>query len=416
MAETIICPSCGNEIALSDALSKQIEEKYEKSYKAAIKRKDDEYKAKAAELESAKESMAEQVANQVKQAKAKIEQDVKRKYESEIGLELKDLKQQIDEKSKKLDESQVKELEFRKKQREYEEKTKSLELEITRRTDEARLKITEEVAKKAVEDNRLKLAEKDKQLEGMHKQIEELKRKSEQGSQQIQGEVVEVELEKALKNTFPIDEILPVEKGISGADIIQLVRNSLGQACGTIIWETKQAKDWSDKWLGKLREDQRAKRAEVAVLMTRVLPDGITRFSQMEGIWVTNYDCALNLAQAIRLNLIELNNTKAAVVGKGEKMEAVYSYLISTQFRHRVEAIVEAFTTMKMDLDQEKRAYSRIWSKREKQIESVILNTSGLYGDLQGIVGSTLPRIESLEMEALPAGDGLASTAKSSDS
>ncbi len=405
MTENIICPYCKREIALSDALSKQVEEKYDKSYRAAVKRKDEEYQVKVAELEKAKESVAEQVASAVKLAKVRIEQDTKQKYESGIGIELKDLKQQIEEKNKKLEESQEKELELRKKQREYEEKQKTLELEIARRIDEARLKILEEVGKKATEDNRLKLAEKDKQLEGMHRQIEELKRKSEQSSQQIQGEVVEVELEKALQNEFPIDEILPVEKGISGADVIQRVRNSLGQNCGTIIWETKQTMAWSDKWLGKLREDQRAQKAEIAVIMSRALPAGINRFTQFEGVWVTNYECSLNLAHALRLSLMELANAKAAVIGKGEKMEAVYSYLISTQFRHRVEAIVEAFTTMKVDLDQERKAMNRMWSKREKQIESVLLNTSGLYGDLQGIVGSTLPQIESLELKSLPEGN-----------
>jgi hypothetical protein len=405
MADQIICPFCKKEIALTDAISKQIQEKYEKSYRAAIKRKDEEYQTKVAELEKAKELVAEQVAKAIKTERTKIEQEAKRKLEGEYGVELKDLKQQIEEKGKKLEESQAKELALRKLQREFEEKQKSLELEIARRVDEARVTIKEELTKRTSEESRLKLAEKDKQLEDTRRQVEELKRKLEQGSQQTQGEVVELELERMLGNLFPMDEIEPISKGVAGADVAQNVRNSLGQPCGTILWEAKQAKEWSEKWLPKLREDQRARNAELAVLMTRVLPKGIENFAHRDGIWITNYPCFSNLAQALRISLIDVANAKSIMVGITEKKEAVYQYLTSPKFRHRVEAIVEAFTTMKSDLEQEKRAITKIWSKRETQIENVVLNTSGLYGDLQGIVGSTLPRIDTLELESLPAGE-----------
>jgi len=43
----------------------------------------------------------------------------------------------------------------------------------------------------------------------------------------------------------------------------------------------------------------------------------------------------------------------------------------------------------------------KIWAKREKQIEKVVKNTSRMYGSLQGIVGSTLPELKTLELKAL---------------
>jgi hypothetical protein len=53
---------------------------------------------------------------------------------------------------------------------------------------------------------------------------------------------------------------------------------------------------------------------------------------------------------------------------------------------------------MKQDLEAEKRSLQRSWSKREKELERVIMSTSSLYGDLQGIIGGSLPTIQQLEL------------------
>jgi hypothetical protein len=234
----------------------------------------------------------------------------------------------------------------------------------------------------------------------MRKTIDELKRKSEQGSMQAQGEVLELDLEAGLKARFPMDTVEPVPKGLRGADILQNVINAEGQRCGIIIWETKRTKSWSDSWISKLKDDQREINADIPVIVSEVLPKGISAFSQIEGVWVTNRALALNVAEVLRGLLIHVSQATVASVNKGEKIELLYKYLSSPAFRQRVEAIVEAFTTMKEDLDKEKRAMTKIWAKREKQIEKVVINTAGMYGDMQGIIGAALPEIKMLDMES----------------
>ena len=249
------------------------------------------------------------------------------------------------------------------------------------------------------EEHRLKDMEKEKKISDMLKTIEELKRKGEQGSMQTQGEVLELDLEALLRSRFPTDEIEPVPKGIRGADILQRVHNRSGQLCGTIIWESKRTKAWSDGWIAKLKDDQREVKAEIAVIVSETLPSGVKAFTQMEGVWVADFTLAASLAEVLRSGLTQLALAKLSAVGRGEKMDVIYNYLSGPHFRQRVEGIVEAFKSMKEDLDQEKRAITRTWAKREKQIERVINNTAGMYGDIQGIIGASLPEIKILELD-----------------
>lgn len=215
---------------------------------------------------------------------------------------------------------------------------------------------------------------------------------------QTQGEVLELDLESLLKSQFPVDEIEPVPKGIKGADIVQRVHDRGGRFCGTIIWESKHTKAWNDGWLSKLKDDQREVKAEIAVLVTETMPKGIERFSQVGGVWVTSYVLSIALASVLRTSLIDLAQLKSSLVGKSEKMEVLYNYLSGSEFRQRIEAIVESFQSMKEDLEQEKRATVKMWAKREKQIERVVTNTAGMYGDMEGIIGTSLPHIRSLEL------------------
>jgi hypothetical protein len=238
----------------------------------------------------------------------------------------------------------------------------------------------------------------------MRKTIDDLKRKAEQGSMQTQGEVLELDLEALLKARFRFDTIEPVPKGMRGADILQRVVSSLGQACGTVLWETKRTKAWSDGWIEKLKDDQREAKAEIAVIVTEVLPKGIHFFGEVEGVWVTTPSIAVKMAELLRSTLIQVGQATLSSSNKGEKMELLYNYLSGLAFKQKVETIVEAFATLKEDLDKEKRATAKIWAKRERQIERVIMSTSGMYGDMQGIIGSSLPEIKMLDLEA-SAGD-----------
>ena len=277
-----------------------------------------------------------------------------------------------------------------------------MKLEVERTIDQERKRIWEEATRRISEERSLKEAEKEKQLADMRRQIEELKRKAELTSQQVQGEVQEIELESILGQQFRLDAIEPVPKGVRGADVIQRVRDDMGRLCGSIIWESKRTKAWSDGWLQKLKDDQRAAKAEIAVLVTSVLPKEVNRFGCYEGIWVADFPSAIGLATALRVSLVQLTQTCSALQGKTEKMDLIYNYLSGTAFKQRIEAIMEAFVAMKSDLDAEKRSMEKIWSKRAAQLERVIKNTAGMYGDLQGIIGSALPEVKILE---LPSND-----------
>jgi hypothetical protein len=255
------------------------------------------------------------------------------------------------------------------------------------------------VARKFTEDQRLKTAEKDKQLEDMRRQIEDLKRKAEQGSQQTQGEVLELEIESNLRTAFPHDEIIPVPKGMKGGDIIQKVKTTSGQDAGVIIWETKRTKSWSDGWIDKLKDDQRSIAAEFAVIVSQVLPKGVSHLAQIDGVWVADFLSFVGIAVALRSHVLQIFQARAVAAGKGEKLDFLYSYLTGTQFKQRVEVIVESFKSMQEDLDKEKRVIQKGWATREQQIARVLVSTVGMYGDIQGIVGASLPKIAALELE-----------------
>jgi hypothetical protein len=235
----------------------------------------------------------------------------------------------------------------------------------------------------------------------MQRQIDELKRKAEQGSQQLQGEVFELQLEATLRARFPLDAIEPVGKGEFGGDVLQRVVGPAGQACGAILWETKRTKNWTDGWLPKLRADQRAAGAELAILVSKALPKEVDTFGHVDGIWVTDFPFIVPLAIALRQSLIEVAGTRHAQEGQATKMELVYQYLTGPKFRHRVEAIVEKFSDMHADLDRERKTMTRLWAKREAQIQGVIESTAGMYGDLQGIAGKAFQEIDGLGISLL---------------
>ncbi|NMD01293.1 MAG: DUF2130 domain-containing protein [Bacteroidales bacterium] len=387
---------------------KELEEKkklfeldFEKKIGQERKKLEKEYNKLKDQFSEQQEQLEKEYEFKLKDFKKKIEDNLKKKIEDNLSIELQDLRLQLKEQDEIIKNSQKKELEFIKSKRELDQKKKNFELEITKKMEEERNILEEEISKRITEEYRFKEAEKEKQISGMIKQIEELKRKAEQGSQQLQGEVLEIELEDMLRVSFPKDIIEPVTKGVKGADIIQKIYDSYGRFCGTIIWESKRTKNWSDSWIDKLKEDQREKAAELAVLMTTTLPKNINNFGFVSEIWVTNIDCTIALATALRLNLIELHNIKLASTGKNEKMELLYNYLSSKEFKQKIEAIIEAFTTMKAELYIEKKAIMKIWAKREKQIERVFNSTVKMYGNMEGIIGNSMPAIESFELKTL---------------
>ncbi len=385
MNDQIKCPHCGKKFPVSEALSRQIEEQLSKKYLDQLKEKD-------RNLEEAKRTMW-------KKALILAEEKVKEKSTDEVKF----LKEQVEEQNKKLDQARKSELDLRKEKIRLEDKEKELELKAQRVIDEERRKIIEETYKKAAAENRFKELEKNKQMDDMRKQIEDLKRKSEQGSQQLQGDVQEVELKNILKREFPFDDVKDVPTGIKGADVLQIVRNNYGKECGMIVWESKRTKIWSDGWIAKLKEDKRQVNADVAVIISQVLPTGVRNFIDKNGVLIGNFEMILALGTLIRNKLLELAMSKASLKGKEGKKEILWDYLRGKEFFQRLEAISDAYTQLQYDIEVEKRWFTRKWSKQEKNIRAVIDNIVGMHGDLQHIVGRDLPEMKGLE--SLPSGD-----------
>jgi hypothetical protein len=412
---TMICPSCKTEIKLTESLAAPLLESVRREYDRRLAQKDAEVAKREAGLREreeamvkAKEQLDEQVADKLRLERARIAADEAKKakvaVQTDLDLkakELSDLQELIKQREAKLAEAQKAQAELLRKQRELDDARRELELTVEKRVHEG-LAVTREQARKEAEEGlKLKVMEKEQTIVSMQKQIEELKRKAEQGSQQLQGEVQELELEALLRAKFPRDTIEPVPKGEHGGDALQHVCGPAGQACGTIIWESKRTKNWSDGWLAKLREDQRVAKAEIAVIVSQTLPKEVATFGLIEGVWITQPAAIIPVAVALRHMLIEVNCARQASQGQQTKTEMVYQYLTGPRFRQRVEAIVEAFSSMQEDLDKEKKAIIKQWAKREEQIDRVMNATVGMYGDLQGIAGKTMQEIESLELIAL---------------
>jgi hypothetical protein len=389
--DSIKCPKCGTIIPLSEALSHDIEERARQNFEKQLaenKRKHD------AELKELEKDLDSRLQKQRKELEAKL----RKQAEEAVSADIADLKARAEESNIKLKKAENNELALRKKQRELEDREKNLELETVRKIDEEKKKIEDAVCVRFEEQHKLKDAEKDKKLTDALKQVDELKRKMEQGSQQTQGDVLELELEEMFKREFPFDVIEAVSTGVRGGDIIQTVKTQSGRMCGIILWETKRVKNWSDSWIAKLKDDQGAAKADLAVLVSEALPQGFHHFRHINGVWVTDIPSALSLALALRMALIQTANAKELESGKDDKKELIYRYVTGPEFRNRVTAIIEGFRAMKEDLESERRAMQKIWASREKQIERIISNTAGMHGDLEGLAGTALPQIKILEL------------------
>jgi hypothetical protein len=381
---TITCPHCKTEVRLTESLAAPIVEATRAQYEAKLQAE----RGAIAKAEAEKARLA---------LKADIDEKVK---------DLADLKGVLADRDAKLVEAQKAQTEALKKQRELDDARRELDLSVEKKVQES-LAAARAQAKQEVEtDHKLKISEKEQTITAMQKQIEELKRRAEQGSQQLQGEVQELELEGLLKQSFPSDVFTPVPKGEFGGDVVHAVARGEGLVCGKILWESKRTKNWSDGWLVKLRDDQRAAKADLAVIVTQALPKGVETFGHVDGVWVTSTRTFLPLAVALRHTLLELSLARQAGEGQQTKMELVYHYLTGPRFRQRVTAIIEKFEEMQADLTKERAAMTKLWAKREMQIQSVLSATAGMYGDLQGIAGQAIETIEALDVSRLTGPTG----------
>lgn len=373
MNNLIKCPHCNKDVEISQAFRHQIEEQI-------------------LSLEKEKHKI------ELEEAKKLALLDAQKKVKEEIDLKLKNATnetEELREEKKKLMEQL---LDMNKTIREMRDSQEKQAFENEKKLSEEREKMKEEIAKFESEKAKLKELEYEKKIADMQKLLEDAQRKATQGSQQLQGEVLELDLENTLRVTFPHDEILPVPKGIEGGDMWQKVRNKMGNVAGSILWETKRTKAWSNSWLAKLREDTRNANADIAIIVSEVLPDDIKHFGFVSGVWVCSYEHAIRLATVLRLSLLQVAIAKSSANRRDEELQQIYDYITSQSFRHKFEAHFESVKELKDDLDAEKRSMERIWKKREIQISRLDRSASQMFGEIQGIIGASMPSIKALDM------------------
>ncbi len=352
---TLRCPSCGELISIEKALSHEI--------------------------------------------KDTISRDAKEKAKKELAGELTYLKEQNEKKEEELEKAQENELELRKERNLLTEERKNFELVKQRQIDEEREKIRQQTTKEILEKEHFRMAEKEKKILDLQKALEDAQQKITQGSQQTQGEVQELDLEKELREAFPTDEIEEIKKGERGADIRQTVRTAKGNLCGVILWESKRTKVWKDEFIDKLKEDLRTAKANIPIIVTTAMPkESKNEIYGKDGVWICTYPFIMVLAELVRQRLIEVAREKFIIRNQGTKAEELYSYIMGHEFRQQVEAIVETYISMKEELGRERRAFETIWKNREEQIEKMIKSTARIVGSISGKAGSEFPQLKGLDL------------------
>lgn len=375
MTTEIKCPNCGTEFELNESLKNEVEKELRGKMMDWQKKKEDEFEKQ----------------------KIALINDTLRKATDDTVVKIKALEEESRIKTQQLQNLQKKELDLLRDKNALEEKQKNMEVEIEKRFLEKRKEIEESAIKKEQEIFDLKTKEYKLQMEQQQKLIEELKRKSEQGSMQLQGESQELLLEEILQSYFPFDIIEEVEKGVEGADCIQVIRNNSNTICGKIIYESKRTKAWSNGWIDKLKADMRNSGSDVAILVTQVFPKDMEKFGEKDGVWICTFNEVSSVAQLLRNGIIKIYEAQKSQENKGDKMQLLYNYLTGIEFRGQMESIVEGFMAMKQSIMKERIQMEKLWKEREKQLEKVLLSTSGLYGSVKGIAGAGVSNIPLLD-------------------
>lgn len=401
---TITCPNCKYEFPIENALSQKIEDDIKSRYLKRYNEDKQKFEAEKAQLAKEAELIKTQGENQeqiladkLRLAKTQLEQEAIKKAASEMALQMEMLNKELTDKSQKLKESQVKELELMQKEKQINEREESLKLDLEKQLVARQKEIEDRVKKMESERSDLKIKELEKKLTDQAELVETMRRKAEQGSMQLQGEVLELALEELLKATFPLDSIEEVAKGVKGADCVQHVKNNVGDMCGKIIYESKRTKAFTNEWIEKLKRDMRAQQADIAVIVTETLPKDMESFGFKDGVWICRFSDVKPLAFLLRDSLLKIHTAMVSQENKGDKMQMLYNYLTANEFRQNIEAVVEGFLALKDGITREKIQMEKIWKEREKQLDKVLLNTTQFYGSIKGIAGNAVGDLKMLE-------------------
>jgi hypothetical protein len=395
VTDSITCPKCGFQIPLTDAIEHQVAEQLRAQLAAELEQRDTDQRR---ELEAREEALRQEFAATQEEREAELATQATAKVKSQ----LEDLEKHMEEQGQALREAQAQELEFRRAKRELEEAKERIELEVARKLDDERRQLVEAATERLSEEHRLKMRERDEQLEQMKAQIDDLRRKAEPTTAVLRGEAMEQNVEELLREHFPDDVIEPVKAGTRGADILQRVRRPADPECGTILWESKRAATWSNTWIPKLKDDQKVANADIAAIVSTVVPTDLRYMDHRDGVWIVESVCLIAAATTLRAGLVAVAQARHVDATRSDAIAALHDYLCGKEFRARFEPIVETIIDMKTDLDTERRGVQRYWAKRDKELETLARSSIGMYGDLQGILGAALPTVAEL---ALPAGD-----------
>ena len=398
MPTTIKCPNCRHEFAMEEAVSEQYKKDLREQMNGFISKKEEEFQKKSAEivkqLQDQEAGFQKKLGEEKKILQQKLEEDIRKTIHQDFENQVTLLQRSNEDQQEKLKAARQKELEFLQKEQALKIKEEELELSLQRKMQEERIKISDEIKRFEEQKNlskesdfQLQLKEKEKQLEDQRKLIEEMKRKADQGSMQLQGEVQELALEKLLQGAFPFDRVEPIAKGVRGADCTLTVRNATGQECGKIIFESKRTKNFELDWIDKLKADMRQQNAQVAILVTRIMPRDMDCFGEKNGIWICNFSEVRALTEVLRDGVIRIFNASRNQQNKGDKMQLLYDYLTSIEFSEQWKAIREGFSSMKMSIQRERDTMEKLWKAREKQLEKVLLNAAHIKGSMEGISG-----------------------------
>lgn len=397
MIEMIMCPKCGHQFSAEEALLTRIEEKVKADFSARLKAREEELRT---EMEYKLKAEREIINSSLDEERKKLKMEV----EEEQSEKLKYLEKQLEERSSEVKSLRQKEIELLERENKLNEQKEEMDLEIKKKVLEQQQSIENQAREKERERQEMEKNDLRKQLEDQKIMIEEMKKRAEQGSMQLQGDAQEIALEDLLRNAFLFDQIEPVKTGVRGADCIQTVIDEFGKKCGTIVYESKRTKSFNQEWIGKLKQDQIASKSDLAVLVTETLPPDMVRFGLRDNVWICTFPEVKSLATALRQILIRSKEIEMQEENKGERMELLYRYLTSAEFVAIIERIVETYNDMQSQLDSEKRSMQRLWKAREKQIELVQENIGSLFGSIRGIAGNQLPATKLLEL----TGEGMA--------
>lgn len=416
--EPIVCSKCSHEFPLQEGITRQAIDRHADEFEAVLRSRRQELEesltaeaqrkamqAAAADVAKLQDQLnaARRAEREAKAAVDAAREEARQKAVADQAQALQALQEDLAGKNAAIDAFRQQELDLRRQKQALEEQQKGLELDLQRRLDEERARLSASITQRESERFAMVEAELRKKIEDAQKANDDLRRKLEQGSQQLQGEVLELEVEQSLTTTFFHDQIEEVKTGQRGADVIQTVRTPSGQVAGKIIWEAKRAENWSDKWIQKLKDDQQEAQADLAVLVTKEMPRGVTDpFIRIGDVWEVSPGVLKPMAETLRVILLEAHKLRQASVGRAEKMEHLYHYLSSAPFSQRVRTMLDSFTAMQTDLHAEKRAMTKIWAKRQAQIDRVTKSMLTVVGELQAISQHSLPELEAIETLALP--------------